>query len=702
MNTSAATPDTLTRFIAFYSYKGGVGRTLALANCARTLAAKGKKIVLLDLDLEAPGLLHFEALQPKSRNKNPAGFADCLENGPPDSLDDYIHECRGKKTDRGTVWLMPAGRHNGSDYLGFLNGMTWNDFYTQQEGYKILENLRGHIIDRFNPDYVFMDARTGLSEIGGIATHQLADIVVLVFNLNGQNITGAKRVFDSIRDKAPLNPKIILVASPVPVMPTEKGTPFAKKMQTIRRDFSGAYNNDKPLVIPYHPLLAFEDRLLVDDGDLFSSDAPYRRLVEIIQKVAEVDADFYLQQMAEPMQKGDSPRVISLALQGLEKNKTDIYLLFNLASAYYFTGEKEKSLISISEILRHHADSMELSKQELVAASLYNKGLILNELHQPEDEIAVYDELLRRFGDATEPALQERIAKALINKGVTLGQLQQPEDEIAAYDELLGRFGGSTEPALQEQVAKALINKGTALGQLQQPEDEIAAYDELLGRFGSSTEPALQEQVANALYNKGVTLGQLQQPEDEIAAYDELLRRFGDATEPVLQERIAKALINKGVALGQLQQPEDEITAYDELLRLFGGSTELALQEPVTRALNSKGFTILLQAKNSHNNPERKQTLLQKALDNFAQALTRTPTEIHAIILGNQAYTLFLLGGTAKSESFLKTALTLGGQALYDSVLTDSRIHSLPEDEDFRILLDRLWQETQSAMAGEA
>ncbi|POZ50797.1 hypothetical protein AADEFJLK_03267 [Methylovulum psychrotolerans] len=154
--------------------------------------------------------------------------------------------------------------------------------------------------------------------------------------------------------------------------------------------------------------------------------------------------------------------------------------------------------------------------------------------------------------------------------------------------------------------------------------------------------------------------------------------------------------------MGQLQQPEEAIAAYDELLGRFGGSTEPALQKQVANALNGKGFTILLQAKNSHDNPEQKQNLLQTALDNFAQALTRTPTEGHTIILGNQAYTLFLLGRAAESELLLKAALTLGGQALYDAELADSRIHSLPEDEGFRILLDRLWQETQAPMAGEA
>ena len=40
----------------FYSYKGGVGRTLALVNVANRLVEFGKKVCILDFDLEAPGL----------------------------------------------------------------------------------------------------------------------------------------------------------------------------------------------------------------------------------------------------------------------------------------------------------------------------------------------------------------------------------------------------------------------------------------------------------------------------------------------------------------------------------------------------------------------------------------------------------------------------------------------------------------------
>ncbi|MCX7093292.1 MAG: tetratricopeptide repeat protein [Methylobacter sp.] len=569
---------TLTRFVAFYSYKGGVGRTLAMANCARALAARGKKIVLLDFDLEAPGLLHFDAFQPKNNKKKPTGFAEylevCLQDGPPEQLDDYIHECKGLDSDKGKTWLMPAGRHGEPGYLGFLNRMTWSEFYTGRDGYRILENLRGHIIERYQPDYVFIDSRTGLSEIGGIATHQLADIVVLVFNLNGQNLQGAKRVFDSIR-KAPLHPEVILVASPVPVMPMDQGTPFYKKMKGINKDFSGAYNAEQALVIPYHPLLAFEDRLLVDDGDLFSSDVPYIRLMKMIQEVAAVDADYYVQQMTGPMQRGDWQQVQVIALQGLAENPINIRLLMNLASAYYFTGALEKSLATYNELLLHHADTAEPSQQQTVAQALFNKGFVLAQLQRSKEEIAAYDELLRRFGDSQAVALQEPVANALFNKGVALRQLQRSEEAIAAYDELLRRFGDSQVVALQEQVAKALVNKGFALGQLQRSEEAIAAYDELLRRFGESQVVALQERVAKALNSKGfiILLNAKKAPnnfEQRQSLLQTALAHFERALFLCALEDHAMILGNQGYALFLLGRTTESEQMLQQALTLGG------------------------------------------------------------------------------------------------------------------------------------
>ena len=46
----------------FYSYKGGVGRSMALANVAALLSKWGQKVLVVDWDLEAPGIeKYFES-----------------------------------------------------------------------------------------------------------------------------------------------------------------------------------------------------------------------------------------------------------------------------------------------------------------------------------------------------------------------------------------------------------------------------------------------------------------------------------------------------------------------------------------------------------------------------------------------------------------------------------------------------------------
>src|SRR2546427_3158010 len=53
----------------FYSYKGGVGRSMALANVAALLAKWGKTVLVVDWDLEAPGIERF--FEPKTAQLGP-------------------------------------------------------------------------------------------------------------------------------------------------------------------------------------------------------------------------------------------------------------------------------------------------------------------------------------------------------------------------------------------------------------------------------------------------------------------------------------------------------------------------------------------------------------------------------------------------------------------------------------------------------
>lgn len=59
---------------AFHSYKGGTGRTMALANCATALAQSGYNVVAIDLDLDAPGLAFKFGVEDRIK----AGYLDYL------------------------------------------------------------------------------------------------------------------------------------------------------------------------------------------------------------------------------------------------------------------------------------------------------------------------------------------------------------------------------------------------------------------------------------------------------------------------------------------------------------------------------------------------------------------------------------------------------------------------------------------------
>src|SRR6516162_3614529 len=49
----------LGKIVTFYSYKGGTGRSMTLANVAWILASAGKRVLAVDWDLEAPGLHRY-------------------------------------------------------------------------------------------------------------------------------------------------------------------------------------------------------------------------------------------------------------------------------------------------------------------------------------------------------------------------------------------------------------------------------------------------------------------------------------------------------------------------------------------------------------------------------------------------------------------------------------------------------------------
>ena len=188
--------------VSFYSFKGGVGRSLALANVGLRLAQSGQSVLIVDFDLEAPGIDTFELLRPKVEGPGIIEYvSQYISSGKAPDVKDYTYEAYGLGKGGGRVWVMPAGR-KGKEYSAKLGQINWQSVYEDYDGFLMFEDLKAQWEKAFKPDYVLIDSRTGHTDSGGICTRQLPDSVVILFFPNEQNLTGLKQMVSEIRSES--------------------------------------------------------------------------------------------------------------------------------------------------------------------------------------------------------------------------------------------------------------------------------------------------------------------------------------------------------------------------------------------------------------------------------------------------------------------------------------------------------------------
>lgn len=194
--------------VTFYSYKGGVGRSFTLANVAVLLARWGYRVLAIDWDLEAPGLQHyFRPLLPKTPTGGVVDLAaDFLAGAERPGRHAVRLELAG-----GEVSLLAAGKQD-VHYTSRVQDIDWEDLY--RRGFAdFLEVCRAEWTE--NHDFVLIDSRTGISDIGGICTAHLPDKLVVLFTANQQSVEGvvdiAQRA-DIARDRMPYDrpPHLVL------------------------------------------------------------------------------------------------------------------------------------------------------------------------------------------------------------------------------------------------------------------------------------------------------------------------------------------------------------------------------------------------------------------------------------------------------------------------------------------------------------
>ena len=298
----------------FYSYKGGVGRSLALANTAALLVRRGRRVVLIDFDLEAPGLDSFEEFHSIAGKPGVVEYVTEFKktNRAPD-ITRFVHPCELPGPLRGQLWIMPAGKKD-AHYNACRASLSWADLYENHHGEQFVENWKAALDNHYHPDQVFVDSRTGLTDVGGICTLHLPDLVVMLFGLNEQNVKGVAAVAKTIRESEITRvPQIHYVVSPLPSMPRDKGGSLDKRWTEASTELGIKIESS----LRYQPFAALSERLFVLDPFLGDNVLiqNYRDLLDRLIGYNRNGLDFLIRQVKTAVAEGDVPDRLFTILQ---------------------------------------------------------------------------------------------------------------------------------------------------------------------------------------------------------------------------------------------------------------------------------------------------------------------------------------------------------------------------------------------------
>jgi tetratricopeptide (TPR) repeat protein len=311
--------------VTFYSFKGGTGRTMALANVAWILAANGCRVLVADWDLESPGLdRFFQPFLGEHEVRDGPGIIDlirdyervALKTDPGRRVGIISELCRVQPytfslawdfPEGGDLYFLSPGKLN-RDYVAALSGMEWDTFYEALNGGEFLDALRADM--KRNYDYVLIDSRTGLSDIADICTLHLPDVLVDCFTLSTQGIEGAAQIARDIKQRRHINRPIRLLPVPMRVDQAEKEKVDAGRLVAIRHfpglpeGMTDAQRREywASIEVPYQAFYAYEETLAVfgdEPGKPLSLLASFERLAAQITE----DAVTALPRMDEQLRK---------------------------------------------------------------------------------------------------------------------------------------------------------------------------------------------------------------------------------------------------------------------------------------------------------------------------------------------------------------------------------------------------------------
>ena len=640
--------------ITFYSFKGGVGRSLMLSNMALWLADEMKaKVCVIDFDLEAPGLHHkFEDLQnptDQARLASTDGIVEYIDEfkqtgRPPADFERFYLPFKTKKGN--PLSLIPAGNLQKADYWRKLFDINWQQLFEYDpatgysNGFLLLEDLKGRIENELAPDFLLIDSRTGLTEIASITLKLLADKVILMGINNPENKDGLYWVLRNLHaDPNSRELPYHLVLNQVPMQQGFGRNTKDPREKKISAEFLERFKDFAPpddlakrfSIVHADDELAFGE--ILQEGFYVESQPKVQTRKDYWDVFTQVTKDYFTADQ-----------------WALFENKRRAYELYYQAE--FDTDNISEKIKLINEAIGHCDDD----------AFLYNYRFV--QLYESDQKEAALNDIRKAI------KLEPDEAVLHFNLGITYHFQQDYSLATAAYQKAI-----EIDPNLHE----AWNNLGNTYYPQQEYALAIAAYQKAID---------ISSEYNEAWNNLGNIYYSQLNYSSAISAYQKAIE-----IEPGYQE----AWYNLGNAYDSQQKYDLSIAAYQKAIEIKPNDHAACFNLGATY-FNQKEYNLAIAAHQKAieikpdyheawfnlGNTYDSQKEYALAMDAYHKAIVIKPDYCDALY--NLACTYALLNRKEEALHWLKEALEKGWSSL-QYVQEDNDWVSLRDDADFKALL---------------